>query len=155
MGKLSDILPGNGNGDIRDLWNKTEAAAGLEPLPAGTYAATIVKGELFNSKEKNTPGYRLEFVVDDGEFRNRRFWAEAWFTPAALRQTKRDLGKLGVTDLAQLERPLPARFKCRVKLVLHKTDTGETYNRVRRFDVTAIEDRLPLFPAIRLERYGA
>lgn len=140
MGKLSDILHGNGNGDIRELWNRTDAAAELAPLPAGMYDATIVKGELFTSKEKQTPGYRLEFVVADGDFRNRRFWHDLWLTPAALPQTKRDASKLGVTDLAQLERPLPARFKCRVKLVLHKTDNGETFNKVRRFDVTGIEE---------------
>jgi len=145
MGRLSDILHGNGNGDIRDLWDKTEAAAELAPLPAGTYAATIVKGELFTSKEKQTPGYRLEFVVDDGDFRNRRFWADCWLTPAALPQTKRDLQKLGCTDLAQLERPLPARFRCQVKLVLRKDDNGEMFNKVRRFDVTGIE-KIPRDP---------
>jgi len=143
MGRLSDILHGNGNGDIRELWDRTAAAAELEPLPAGMYDATIVKGELFTSKEKQTPGYRLEFVVADGDFRNRRFWHDLWLTPAALPQTKRDATKLGVTDLAQLERPLPARFKCRVKLVLHKTNNGETFNKVRRFDVTDIEEIPP------------
>ena len=53
---------------------------------------------------------------------------------------KRDLGKLGVTELTQLETPLPPGIRCSVKLALRKNDDGTTYNRVRGFDVLGIDD---------------
>ena len=53
---------------------------------------------------------------------------------------KRDLGKLGVTSLDQLEQPLPSGIRCTVKLVLRRDDDGTEYNRVRRFDVVGIDE---------------
>ena len=64
-------------------------------------------GELASSKSKATPGYKLTFKVVDGEHAGRQFWHDCWLTAAALPQTKRDLAKIGVTSLEQLEKPLP------------------------------------------------
>jgi hypothetical protein len=137
--KLTDILR-NGNGsDIRSLWDKTEAAGELTPLPAGEYTAHVVSGYLFTSKEKGTPGYKLGFRVLEGEHAGRMFWDDVWLTPAALPMAKRDLGKLGVTSLEQLERPLPPGIRARVKVALRKDDTGAEFNRVRSFDVVGID----------------
>ena len=52
---------------------------------------------------------------------------------------KRDLSKLGVSELDQLEQPLPAGIRCRVKLALRKDDNGAEFNKVRRFDVEGID----------------
>jgi hypothetical protein len=57
------ICPGQG---FR-LWDKTEAAGDLAPLPAGEYIAHVIGGELFTSQEKGTPGYKLAFRVCEGE----------------------------------------------------------------------------------------
>jgi len=62
-----------------------------------------------------------------------------WLTPAALPMSKRDLGKLGVTSIEQLEQPLPAGIRCTVKLALRRSDDGGEYNRVRSFDVIGID----------------
>jgi hypothetical protein len=113
--RLSDILPGAGG--LADTWAKTEAAAEFAPLPKGEYDAVIVQGELFTART-GTPGYKLTFEVGEGDCAGRRFWHDVWLTPAALPLAKRDLGKLGITRLEQLEQPLPARFCCRVKLAL-------------------------------------
>jgi len=149
--RLSDILAAGGGGDdIRDLWNTTDAAGEMGPLPPGEYTADIVAGDLESSRTKSTPGYRMTFAaVEPVEFAGRRFWHDCWLTPAALPQTKRDLTKLGVTSLDQLERPLPARIRCRVKLALRKDDNGEQRNRVRTFDVIGIvePERDPFAPA--------
>jgi hypothetical protein len=111
----------------------------LAPLPAGEYIAHVVAGELFTSREKNTPGYKIGFRVIEGEHAGRMIWDDLWLTPAALPMAKRDLGKLGVTSLEQLERPLPPGIRARVKAALRKDDTGAEFNRVRSFDVLGID----------------
>ena len=120
MGKLSDIL-NNGDGErIRRKWNETEAADEFGPLPPGEYVAHIIDGDLEQSRSKGTPGYKLEFKVIEGEHSGRHFWHDVWLTEAALPQAKRDLGKLGVTDLSQLEQPLPRFIRVKAKVVLRR-----------------------------------
>ena len=139
MGTLSDIL-NNGDGErIRRAWNETEAADEFGPLPPGEYTAHIVNGELEQSRSKGTPGYKLDFKVIEGEHTGRHFWHDVWLTPAALPQAKRDLGKLGVSDLVQLEQPLPRYIRVKAKVVLRRDDDGSEYNRVRRFDVIGLD----------------
>ncbi len=136
--KLSDILDGDTD-SIREQWDKTEAADDFAPLPGGVYVARIVVGELTNAKT-GTPGYKLEFKVLEGEHTGRHFWTDIWLTPAALPMAKRDLGKLGVTSLDQLEQPLPPGIRCKVRLVLRRDDDGTDYNRVRSFEVVGIDE---------------
>lgn len=135
--KLSDILNG-GADSLRDAWRKTEAASDFAPLPAGTYTAHVIAGELSTSKN-GTPGYKLTFKVIEGEHAGRQFWHDMWLTPAALPMAKRDLGKLGVRDVEQLENPLPPGIRCSCKLALRRDDDGTEYNRLRSFDVVAID----------------
>lgn len=140
MGKLSDILS-NGSGDeLRRVWNHTEAAQDFAPLPNGEYVARIIAGELFTGRTNGTPGYKLAFKVLEGDHAGRQFWHDIWLTPAALPMAKRDLGKLGVKDLEQLERPLPPGIRCKVKLAQRRDDDGSEYNRVRRLDVLGIDE---------------
>lgn len=140
MGKLSDILA-NGSGDeLRRKWNDTEAAEDFAPLPNGEYVARIIAAELFTGRTNGTPGYKLTFKVLEGDHAGRQFWHDIWLTPAALPMAKRDLGKLGIAGLEQLERPLPPGIRCSVKLVLRRDDDGSEYNRVRRFDVLGIDE---------------
>ncbi len=136
--RLSDILAAGQSGNLRDAWTRTEAAVDFAPLPAGTYTARVVSGGLFNAKS-GTPGYKLAFRVLDGEHAGRQFWHDLWLTPAALPMSKRDLGKLGVTSIEQLEQPLPAGIRCKVKLALRRDDDGTEYNRVRGFEVVGID----------------
>ena len=92
------------------------------------------------AKTKGTPSYKLTFRVLEGDYtRAASFWHDVYLTPAALPMAKRDLGKLGVTALEQLERPLPPGIRCRVKLALRRDDDGNEYNRVRTFDVVGID----------------
>ncbi len=139
MGKLSDILREQGKLDtIESAWESTAAAGDYDCLPKGDYVADIVKGDAIESRSKGTPGYRLTFEVVEGDHAGGRFWHECWFTEAAMSRTKRDLSKLGIKDLRQLEQPLPAVFRCSVKLAIRRDDDGNETNRVRRFDVVEI-----------------
>jgi hypothetical protein len=138
--RLSDILANGGDADdMKRLWESTEAAGELAPLPAGEYVAHVVGGELSASRTNSTPGYKLTFRVCEGTFEGRQFWHDCWLTPAALPQSKRDLGKLGVTSLEQLEQPLPRGIRCKVKLALRRDDDGTERNRVRTFEVVGID----------------
>ena len=140
---LSDILRAGDREKLASAWHTTEAAQDLAPLPPGDYIATIESGEPFSSKTKGTGGYKLAFRVVEGEHTGRRFWHDVWLTEAALSMTKRDLAKIGVTSLDQLERPLPQGIVCAVKLVLRRDDDGAEFNRVKRFDVLRIESPTP------------
>lgn len=136
MGKLTDILREQGSlNSINSAWESTAAAGDFDCLPKGDYVADIVKGDAIESRSKGTPGYRLTFQVTQGDHAGGRFWHECWFTEAAMSRTKRDLGKLGIKSLTDLEKPLPAVFRCNVKLAIRRDDDGNESNRVRRFDV--------------------
>ena len=136
---LSDILRNGERERLSTAWGETQAAEDFAPLPSGEYVARIVGGELFTSKTKGTAGYKLAFRVLEGDHQGRQFWHDVWLTPAALRMAKRDLAKLGVGALKQLERPLPPGIRARVKLALRRDDDGTEYNRVRRFEVVGID----------------
>jgi len=138
--RLCDILAGRTD-EIREQWETTEAAAEFAPLPAGTYECHVQSVELFNART-GTGGAKLTFRVAEGEFAGRCIFHDCWLTAAALPATKRDLGKLGITRLGQLENgALPSgRIRCRVRVVLRRDDDGEQYNRVRRFDVLGIDE---------------
>ena len=138
MGKLSDILNGSG-GDFNDRWDSTEAAGDFGPVPRGEYVCHVTKGELESSRSKGTPGYKVEFVILDGDFKGRKLWLDCWLTGPALPMSKRDLGKLGIVSTEQMERPLPRGIRCKVTVVLRKDDDGIERNRVRSFEVVGID----------------
>jgi hypothetical protein len=140
--KLTDILHGSQRDRIARLWETTKPAVELKPIPSGEYRCRIVDGNLFNAKS-GTPGYKLTLEVIEGEFVGRRLWWDCWLTEDAMPGTLRDLAKLGVTDLAQLERPLPEGIIVAARVSLRRNDDGSEYNRVSRFDVVAIEPAEP------------
>ena len=143
VGKLSDILR-NGDADrLRQSWDQTEAAGELAPLPPGEYTAHIIAGVLETGKTRGTPGYKLTFRVSEGEYIGRQFWHDIWLTEAALPMAKRDLAKIGVASLEQLELPLPRGIRCLCKLVLRKADDGAEFNQVRTFAVVGIDPPPP------------
>lgn len=146
MGKFADSLSGDESNldpaNLEQLWNSAEAAPELRPLPTGKYDCRVYGIELFKARRNATPGAKITFAVADGQFANRRLWLDLWLTPAAIGQTKRELAKLGITELAQIERPNPAairRIRCQVAATLRKGDDGTEFNAVRSFAVTGID----------------
>ena len=138
MGKLTDILTGTG-GDFNDRWNSTQAAGEFGPVARGEYVCHVTQGELESSRTKGTPGYKVEFTILDGDFKGRKLWLDCWLTPAALPQSKRDFGKLGITSPEMMERPLPRWIRCKVQAVIRKDDDGIERNRVQKFEVVCID----------------
>jgi hypothetical protein len=137
--KLSDILQFNSDRDrLTSLWTTTTAAAEFAPLPKGEYTFRLLGGELFTSK-RGTPGYKVVLEVTEGEFEGRRAWCDFWLTPAALPMSKRDLAKLGITTLEQLEQPLPPGILIKGKVALRTNDDGTESNRLTRFECIGVE----------------
>src|SRR5262249_29625989 len=123
------------------------SAIDLRPLPSGEYIAQLIEGKFYTAST-GTPGYELTFQVLEGEYARRRLWHKVWFTERAMPIAKRDLGKLGVKDLEQLDRPLPEGIRFRLTVVLHREDDGREHNRVRSFEVIGQDepDRDPFAP---------
>ena len=136
---LRDILNAGGQNNLAQAWQSIEAAAEFAPLPKSEYFCRLTSGQLFQSQEKKTPGYKLEFTVAEGPHAGRRLWHDCWLTGNAIRHSKRDLQKLGITSLEQMERPLPAVFLCKVKVTIRADDNGIERNRVQSFDVIGSE----------------
>lgn len=137
--RLSDIFLNSQSQSLRDAWANTTAASDFAPLPPGVYVARLVSGELATSKG-GTPAYKLAFKVLEGAHAGRQFWHDVWLTAAALPMAKRDLAKLGVTTIDQLEKPLPKGVRCEVRLALRTADDGAQFNRVKSFDVLGIDN---------------
>jgi hypothetical protein len=145
--RLSDILQLNGDRErLTSLWKTTAAAAEFALLPKGEYTFRILAAELFTSK-RGTPGYKLTLEVTEGDFEGRRAWCDFWLTPAALPMAKRDLAKLGITELEQLDRPLPPGILIKGKLALRTDDDGNESNRLVRFECVGIEKGDAFAPA--------
>src|SRR4051812_246447 len=118
--RLSDILGNSERGSIERAWSETQAAADLGPIPAGNYVAKITSGDLFTSRS-GTPGYKASLaVIEPAEFAGRRLWCDWWLTAAAMPTAKRDLAKIGITTLEQLEKPIPDGLVVAVKVALRK-----------------------------------
>jgi len=138
MGKLTDILSSENDGSIQDLWDSTAAADEITPLPVGKYVCRLRSGELGTSRS-GTPQYTLRFEVLEGDHSGRQIWHSVYLTQAALPMTKRDLGRIGITSLNQLESPVPKGLRCSVHVVLRKTDEGTEHNRVKSFEVLGVD----------------
>jgi hypothetical protein len=135
--RLTDILNGAGREDLVRRFNETEAAPEYAPVPRGVYAADLTGGEFTNSAT-GTPGYTLVFTIREGEFIGRRVWHTLWLTTDAMPMTKRDLAKLGVTRLDQLDRHLPQGIVCEITVALRTDDDGQARNRLTRYEVVDI-----------------
>jgi hypothetical protein len=143
--KLSDILLNSERERLERLWRTTKPAADLKPLPAGRYKCRITKGEFFRSRNGYL-GYKLTLTVLDGEHAGRLLWHDSWVTDDGVDKALRDLGKLGVESLAQLESPLPAGIVVEANVVLRRGNDGSERNQLRYenpFDVVGTEAEQP------------
>jgi hypothetical protein len=139
---LTQLLQQSDRASLARAWTETTAAEELSPLPAGTYRCLVLEGALFSART-GTLGYKLTFEVADGEHAGRRVWHDLWLTPAAMAISKRDLAKLGIDQLDQLERPLPEGIVVDARVVLRRDDDGTERNRVARFEVVAVGPPAP------------
>ena len=138
--RLADVFNHNDREVLRQAWDQTQAAGEFGVIPPGEYRCALTSGEL-TASQSGTPGYKMTFRVLDGENANRVVWHDIWLTGPALAMAKRDLGKLGVESLEQLEHPLPKGFVCRVRVVIDRDDKGAERNKVRGFQVVEIQQQ--------------
>src|SRR5262249_49755605 len=146
------ILHGSERDELAKAFDQAKVAKDFAPLPKGEYVAHVVEG-LLDTTKKGKPQYRLTFRVAEGEHAGRKFWHHCYLTAAAMPMAKRDLTKLGITLLDQLDNPLPAGIRCKVKLSLRRNDDGTEFNRVERFQVIGIDqpESDPFAPADPVE----
>jgi hypothetical protein len=135
LDRLAAMYGGDELADLTKQFNEATVASDAAAIPPGRYHCRAVSGELHKSRS-GTPGYRVTFVVDDGEHRGVRLRLDCWLTPAALPMAKRDLLKFGVT---RLDEPFPQGYVADVVVVKYSDDDGIERNKVRSF---AIVERL-------------
>jgi hypothetical protein len=113
-------------------------------VPGGEYIAHVTEGRLFQAQMKGTPGYKLTFVIIEGEHAGRRLWFDIWLTEKALAGAKRDLAKIGVESLDQLERPIPPnRLRCKVRVAIRRDNAGIARSEIRGFELIGVDDVKP------------
>jgi len=144
---LSQIFNSNNNtgGGGLDRFDETAPAPGMEPLPAGTYTAVVVQGELIQTRSGND-GYRVKFRIVEGPYAGRFVFRTWSFSERALPYSRRDLSQFGLTTSAQLLAPFPPagqEFRVRLVVALQCSDDGRTFNDVKRIDVIAVEEAPP------------
>lgn len=137
---LSAIMEQGAN--LSNLWDSTEPAAERVPLPSGFYEGVVIKGQRVNSR-RGTPGYSVTFKIKGGEHDGQLVWADCWLTEAAMKYTRRDLNKLGIHDIKQLDEPLQKGIHCRLQVVIHTSDDGTQFNKVKSFEVIGIQSPEP------------
>jgi hypothetical protein len=130
---------------LLNLWNETEAAQEYVPLAAGKYQCRLLSGQL-GKTPKGTPFYRLLFEVIGGAHDGERVAYRVWLTPNAIPYAKRDLKRLNITEIKQLEQPVPQGLLCEVTVALRTADDGSEFNRVKMFAVVGNEAPDPFAP---------
>ena len=133
-------------GQLSELWNSTQAAPDYEPVPAGIYDVDLVSGKRFFARTTGTPGYLLTLRIVGGEYEGQMIWYKLWLTPRGISHAKKELAKLGLYELGQLEQTIPKGIRCRVRVVLQTRDDGTMENRVRNFIVTFIDENPNIDP---------
>jgi hypothetical protein len=131
--KLSDIVKDMAG--LKAAWAFTAPAPDTDkPLPAGEYLCELVNGEAFAAR-KGTPGFKVTLRVLAGHFKDRLVWHDFYLSPAALPYTLRSLGRIGVTDLEQLDAGLPTGLVVKAKLTINRRDDGTERNELRTWEL--------------------
>lgn len=145
MDYTSAFNGGTGNGRPPggiDGFDGAEPAPEYSPLPPGTYAARVERGEFCTTKA-GADAYRIRFAVTEGPQAGKTV-ARTWtFGPKALPYTKRDLAPFGLTTTAHLLSPFPRagrEYHCRLVVALQPGADGIERNDIKRIDITRVTD---------------
>ena len=117
-------------------------AADFAPIPAGIYAARVVRGEYCTTKA-GADAYRMKFEVSDGDHAGKTVVRTWTFTPKALSYTKLALAAFGLTTMQQLLTPFPDIGRVyHVRLVVTLQDGGDGIyrNDIKRIEVVRVDD---------------
>jgi Protein of unknown function (DUF669) len=123
-------------------FDAAESAPEFAPIPPGTYAARIVRGEYCSTKAGND-AYRMRFEVTEGEQTGRTIVRTWTFGPKALPYTKRDLAPFGLTSSAALLAPFPPvgkDYRVRLVVVLQRGNDGREFIDIKCIDVLRVDE---------------
>ncbi len=120
--------------EVRKLWDETEAAPDYAPVPAGNYDVRLVKMHSGVSGH-GTPCVNMEFRILEGDYAGRSLRHTIYLSPKALRYAKRDLAKLGMTSMEQVDGPTPKGLRCRVSVRRRNHDDGRSFNEIAAFEL--------------------
>jgi hypothetical protein len=132
--RLADLIGETEKAAFARIFDQAGAAGDISPLPPGRYRCRISEAA-FRASKKKTPGYELTFTVAEGAYAGRKVWHTLWLTEAAIRMSKRDLAKLGITSFSMLDEHDPTGTVCDVQVVIRNDNEGRQRNNVRSFDV--------------------
>lgn len=137
--KLTDICPLNSDlQNLRSAWANNTPEDDETPLPEGVYTFRIREGKLATSK-KGTPSYKVTLEVTEGDHEGHFVWHDFWLTEKAMKRSRRDLAKIGINQVEDLEKPLPMGILIQGKVTTERLDDGTEHNRLGRFKFLEIE----------------
>ena len=128
LARLFDSVPNSP--DLAAAFDSTAPAEKLAPLPAGEYPARWSACGLGESR-KGTPLFFGRFEITSVEHAGRRLTHRWYLSKAALRYSRRELGTLGLTRFADLERGATPGGPVRLRVALRRDDSGGTFNEIR------------------------
>src|SRR5262245_18266221 len=102
------------------------ARPGARAGPGDRYLAHAVDGRRSDART-GTPSYKLTFEITGGIYQGRRVWLDIWLTEANKGHAVRDLGKLGIRNKSQLDRPLPHGIRCEILVARRRSDDGNLH----------------------------
>jgi hypothetical protein len=138
----TNVIPGaNGKPAAGiDAFDNAEPAPEFSPVPPGTYAARVLRGE-FTTTKAGADAYRLRFEITEGAEKGKTVIRTWTFGAKALPYTKRDLAPFGLTTSAKLLCPFPEvgrEYLLRLVVALQRGDDGIERNDIKRIDVLRV-----------------
>src|SRR5262245_49464688 len=125
-----------------DAFDAAEAAPEFSPLPPGTYAARVIRGEFYNTRA-GADAYRLRFEVTEGAHAGQTVIRTWTFGPKAIGYTKRDLAPFGLSTSAKLLSPFPEagrEYLVRLVVALQRGDDCVERNDVKRIELLRVAE---------------
>ena len=87
---MSDLME-----DLFEDVNWNDVADAPPAVPSGEYHFKVTKCEQVKSKQKGTPGYALDFLIQSGEYAGRNIHQNVWVTEKTRWAVKAMFGKKG------------------------------------------------------------
>ena len=128
--------------ELARRFRASEEASEFVLLPADEYIANAIRGA-FDTTKNGVPEFKVEFEISEGFFVGQRLWLHLYLSEKALPISKRDLKKFGITDLAQVRDGWPGTWRCRVKVSVQTSDSGNESNRTQLLEVLSRLDPGP------------
>ena len=123
------------------MYDRYNSCTDLSP---GVYTARVAASRVVYSPTRKNVGVTIHWELVE-RFEGKRAWQTLWLSPAAISQTKRELARLGVHQLAGLDNdpPVLAGALCRLVIAEQATHRGGREIRIIRWDVLARADTRP------------